>query len=344
MTLKEIAAEAGVSVSTVSRVINKKGTSAASKEVQDKIWEIVRRTGSSPNTAARNLKTGRADELESKRSHSIACIFARTDEPMKDTFFSTLARGIEQEAFKHNYIVKYIISSLDISNPATFRLITENQVDGAAVLGRCDKQMLSFLKKYFNYVVYSGLNNINAKYDQIICDGHMAAVSAMEELFKLGHSKIAYIGETHFENRYEGYCSALTSKHLPIKRDYIINTPLNTEGGYNGAIKLLKNAPHDFTAIFCPNDTTAIGAIKALQENNMRIPKDVSLISIDDIELAQYISPMLTTIHIPIEEMGQMAAKILIDRIEGGHTLPLKLSLPFHLATRESCAQPRRNY
>ena len=263
---------------------------------------------------------------------------------MKDTFFSTLARGIEQEAFKHNYIVKYIISSLDISNPATFRLITENQVDGAAVLGRCDKQMLSFLKKYFNYVVYSGLNNINAKYDQIICDGHMAAVSAMEELFKLGHSKIAYIGETHFENRYEGYCSALTSKHLPIKRDYIINTPLNTEGGYNGAIKLLKNAPHDFTAIFCPNDTTAIGAIKALQENNMRIPKDVSLISIDDIELAQYISPMLTTIHIPIEEMGQMAAKILIDRIEGGHTLPLKLSLPFHLATRESCAQPPRNY
>lgn len=68
---------------------------------------------------------------------------------MKDTFFSTLARGIEQVAFKHNYIVKYIISSLDISNPATFRLITENQVDGAAVLGRCDKQMLSFSEKIF---------------------------------------------------------------------------------------------------------------------------------------------------------------------------------------------------
>ena len=235
MTLKEIAAEAGVSVSTVSRVINKKGTSAASKEVQDKIWEIVRRTGYSPNAAARNLKTGHSGESESKRSRAIACIFARTDEPMKDTFFSTLARGIEQEAFRHNYIVKYIISSLDISNPATFRLVTENQVDGAAVLGRCDKQMLSFLKKYFNYVVYSGLNNLNAKYDQIICDGHLAAVSAMEELFKLGHSKIAYIGETHFENRYEGDCSALTAKHLPIKREYIINTPLNTEGGYNGA-------------------------------------------------------------------------------------------------------------
>lgn len=344
MTLKEIAAEAGVSISTVSRVINKKGTSAASKEVQDKIWEIVRKTGYSPNTAARNLKTGQNDEGECKRSRSIACIFARTNEPMKDAFFSTLARGIEQEAFRHNYIVKYILSSLDISNPATFRLITENQVDGAAVLGRCDKQMLSFLKKYFNFVVYSGLNSLNAKYDQIICDGHMAAIMAMDELFKLGHSKIAYIGETHFENRYEGYCSALTSKHLPIRRDLIINTPMNTENGYNGALKLLKNTSQDFTAIFCPNDITAIGVMKALQENHLRIPKDVSLISIDDIELVQYISPMLTTVHIPVEEMGQMAAKILIDRIEGGHTLPMKLSLPFHLATRESCAQPRRNY
>ena len=108
MTLKEIAMEAGVSISTVSRVINKKGTSAASKEVQDKIWEIVRRTGYSPNAAARNLKTGHSAENESKRSRSIACIFARTDEPMKDTFFSTLARGIEQEAFRHNILLKIL--------------------------------------------------------------------------------------------------------------------------------------------------------------------------------------------------------------------------------------------
>lgn len=342
MTLKEIAKEAGVSISTVSRVINQKGTAPASKEVQDRIWEIVRKTGYSPNTAARNLKSGR-DASDAPPSRSIACIFARTHEPMKDAFFSTLARGIEHEAFRHNYIVKYIITSLDINNPATFRLITDNQVDGAAVLGRCDKQMLSFLKKYFNYVVYSGLNNLNAKYDQIICDGHMAAVTAVEELMKLGHSKIAYIGETSNENRYEGYCAALASKNLPIKRDCIVNVPMGYEGGYNGALKLLNNS-RDFTAIFCPNDITSIGIMKALQENNLRIPKDVSLISIDDIDLVQYITPMLTTVHIPISEMGEMAAKILIDRIEGGHHLPMKISLPFYITTRESCAAPHRKY
>ena len=77
----------------------------------------------------------------------------------------------------------------------------------------------------------------------------------------------------------------------------------------------------------------------AFQESGIRIPQDISLISIDDIDTASYLTPMLTTIHIPTQEMGQMAAKILIDRIDGGHRLPIKLNLPFYLANRESCAR-----
>ena len=81
--------------------------------------------------------------------------------------------------------------------------------------------------------------------------------------------------------------------------------------------------------------------MRALKEHNLSIPEDVSLISIDDIETAQYLTPMLTTIHIPVDEMGQMTAKILIDRIEGGHTLPMKISLPYYIANRESCGPCR---
>ena len=339
MTLKDIAKEAGVSISTVSRVINQKGASAASKEVQDKIWEIVRRTGYSPNAAARDLKTGNSRSSK-KPTRSIACIFACSEDPLKDIFISTLARGIEEEAFHHNYIVKHLITFLDIDNPAVFRLITENQVDGVAVLGRCNRQMLSFLKKHFNYVVYSGLNTLNAKYDQVICDGYQAAVSIMEKLFEIGHTRIAYIGETRDENRYEGYCAALSAKRLPLRREFVVNSPMTTEGGYQGTLRLLKKS-RDFTAIFCSNDTTAIGTIRALQENKVRIPKDVSVIGIDDIDVVQYITPLLTTVHIPIEEMGKTAAKILIDRIEGGHRLHMKINLPFSIVWRETCAEPR---
>ena len=127
MTLREIAQEAGVSISTVSRVINQNNSSAASKEVQDRIWEIVRRTGYTPNSSARNLKNGAA-ELSSEPSHSIACLFARTPEAITDPFFSQLARSIEKEAFKQNYILKYSFTSIDIQHPSTFHLIANNQV------------------------------------------------------------------------------------------------------------------------------------------------------------------------------------------------------------------------
>lgn len=338
MTLKEIAQEAGVSISTVSRVVNKNAPGAASKEVQDKIWEIVRRTGYTPNSTAQSLKMG--EEAAASVSRSIACMFARTTDADTDLFFSSLARSIEQEAFKRNYVLKYSFSSFDTNHPNTFRLITDNHVDGVVILGRCDKPLLKMMKQYFNYVAYTGLNYLDAKYDQIICDGHQAAKAAVDYLIELGHKKIAYIGETQSENRYSGYCESLTAHRIAFWKGYTANVNLSLENGYQGVKRLIENGC-DATAYFCANDITAIGAMRALQEAGLSIPKDVSVIGIDDIETAQYLTPMLTTVHIPVEEMGQMTAKLLIDRIEGGHHLPVKMALPFYIAKRDSCAPPK---
>lgn len=342
MTLKEIAAEAGVSISTVSRVINKSSKSPASKEIQDKIWEIVRRTGYVPNSTARDLKMG-AVSPSAPRSHSIACLFARVPDAATDTFFSALARSIEKEAFRHNYILKYTFTAIDTQHPNIFRLIADNQVDGVAVLGRCDKQLLKFLKKYFQYVAYTGINGLNAKYDQIICDGFEASKSAVNHLIELGHTRIGYIGEVEEENRYLGYCAALTEAGLPIYKGHVIDVPMTPEGGYRGVSGLLDTGSNA-TAFFCSNDNTAIGAMRAFKERGISIPDDVSIISIDDIETAQYLTPMLTTVHIPLEDMGKMTAKTLIDRIEGGHSLPMKINLPYYIAKRESCAPCRKDW
>lgn len=337
MTLKEIAVEAGVSVSTVSRVINKSSKSPASQQVQDRIWEIVRRTGYTPNSNARQLKMGNP-AAPAGASRSIACLFARVHEAETDTFFASLARSIEKEAFKHGYIVKYTFTAFDIHDPNIFRLISDNHVDGVAVLGRCDKHLLKFLKQYFRYVAYTGLNNLDAKYDQIVCDGYQAAITAMEHLLKLGHTRIAYVGETSSEDRYRGYCTALAEAGLSFCRELVSDESLSPEGGYHGTDRILKKGI-TVSAFFCPNDATAIGATRAVKEHGLSIPEDISLISIDDIDTAQYLTPMLTTIHIPVEEMGQMTAKILIDRIEGGHTLPVKVNLPYYIAGRESCGE-----
>lgn len=340
MTLKEIAIEAGVSVSTVSRVINS-NSKAAGREVQERIWEIVRRTGYTPNSVARSLKMGNGHQPETF-ARSLACLFARTQDAMSDQFFHSLSRSIEEEAFQHNYILKYSFSAFDIKNPATYQLVVDNQVNGIAVLGRCDKPTLKFLKQHFNSVVYVGLNSLDAKYDQIICGGREAGCAATEHLIRLGHRRIGYIGETVCEERYLGYCDALNAHQLPIKAEYTANVSLSAENGYKGAKQLL-DRKSDISAVFCSNDITAIGAMRAFQERGVRIPKDISLVSIDDIDTAQYLSPMLTTIHIPTQEMGQMAAKILIDRIQGGHKFPVKVSLPFYLARRESCSKYKGN-
>ncbi len=337
MTLKEIAKEAGVSISTVSRVINQNSPGAASKEVQDRIWEIVRRSGYTPNSNARSLKMGNGS---APASHSIACLFARTPEASSDLFFSSLARSMEQEAFRYNYVLKYSFSSIDLSHPNTFRLISDNHVDGAVILGRCDKPMLKTMKQYFHYIAYAGLNHLEAKYDQIICDGSQAAEAAVNHLIQLGHRKIAYVGEMKAENRYTGYCNALSAHKIPLNKSFCANVLLSSEGGYLGTKKLLENGC-DATGFFCGSDATAIGSMRAIQEKGLSIPADVSVISIDDIDTAQYLTPMLTTVHIPVEEMGQMTAKTLIDRIEGGHHLPIQINLPFYIAVRDSCAPPK---
>ena len=337
MTLKDISSRVGVSISTVSRVINNKDSKAASPEVQEKIWSIVRETGYTPNTAARNLKLGEGDEPVMKESRSIACIIARSENAIEEPFFLDLSRSIEKEAFKHGYVMRYTSSAYNLTSSDTFNIISNTKVDGVVVLGRFNLNLSAFLKNHYKNVVYAGLNSIDYNYDQVICDGYKASITAVKHLASLRHTNIGYIGETSNEVRFKGYCDTLKELDLPINQQNIIDAHLSTDGGYNGAKKLLNNKTNP-SSIFCANDITAIGALKALKESGLRVPEDISIISIDDIDMAQYVSPMLTTIHIPIEELGKITAKTLIDRIEHGHALPMKIEIPFTLTKRESCA------
>ncbi|SCP97506.1 LacI family DNA-binding transcriptional regulator [Anaerobium acetethylicum] len=338
MTLKEIARQAGVSISTVSRVINHSNTKVASQEVQDRIWKIVRENNYVPNSTARSLKLGTTEEYEPKRTRTIGCIFARSSDTTNDPFFTQIARSIEREAFRQGYILKYSFSAIDINNPSTFSLIANHQVNGVAVLGRFDKNLLNFIKKQYKHVVYTGLNTIDTGFDQVICDGYQASIAAVKHLYKLGHRRIGYVGEKSKELRYQGYMDTMKELGLPLNREDIVITQLSSDGGYNGMKKFLKETDSiGVTAFFCANDLTAIGAMKAIKENGLSVPYDIAIMSIDDIDTAQYVSPMLSTIHVPMDELGKMTAKILIDRIENGKNLPMKIELPFSFALRESC-------
>ena len=337
MTLKEIASLAGVSPSTVSRVINHPGSKAASRKVEDKIWQIVRETGYIPDISARSLKLHGTLGRTQDSPKAIGCFLARTH--TSDPFFSKITRGLEWEALRNGYTVKYIFSYQDMRQPDIRQAVRQTKVEGAALLGRPDSKMRSFLKANFKKIIYAGLNNIDSDFDQITCNAYLASKTAVSYLAELGHTQIAYLGERKNEIRYRGYLDAISQLALPLNREYIIDTPLSTEGGYQAATRLL-SSENNITALFCANDLTAIGAMKAAKEIGRSIPQDLSVIGIDDIETCQYTKPMLTTIHIPMENLGTMTAKILIDRIETGKRIPMKVELPFRLIRRDSCAAP----
>ena len=342
MTLKEIAKEAGVSVSTVSRVINQENTKAASPKVQARIWEIIRRTGYSPNKTARNLKLGQSAELRDPDPKSIACVYARTHTDMSDPFFSQIVKALELEAIKSRYFIRYSFTSQDLGRPETAAQLTQFPADGIVVLGRYDQRIASLVSNLSKNVVYTGLIPMDFQFDQVVCDGSEIVYTAISYLKSLGHSVIGYIGEQDKEPRFSGYKEALSKLDLPFAQRNTANVHQTSEGGYEG-MKMLARTCDDLSAILCANDRTAIGVLHALKKLNFRVPEDISVISIDDIDIAQYMSPMLTTVHIPTDELGKMAFKVLLDRVSGGHRMPLKTFLPYYIAKRDSCCPFNRD-
>ncbi len=336
MTLKELAKLCGVSVSTVSRVVNGNTPHAASPAVADKIWKMVHETGYIPNSYAQGLKMGGAQKAPHK-TYSIACIFARFSDGESNQFFSELFRIIEQQCTQNKCRVTGIFPGAGEKKSSSALKLPP--VDGVIVMGRCSKYFLDTIKKQCKNIILVGLNSLkDSSCDQVICDGYEAAKTAVQYLQQLGHTRIGYIGEQSEEARYRGYYDAMMELKLPIEHSYIFNTHQSTKGGYHSGIKLLKAGLRP-TALFCANDITAIGVIKSLQENNVLVPNDVSIISIDNIEMCQYCTPMLTSINIPREDLGRFTVKMLLDRIEGGHTVPAKMYIPFALVKRESCAR-----
>lgn len=335
MNIKDVAKAAGVSPSTVSRVVNGGNRTAASEETQEKIWEAVRQLGYSPNHHARSLK--KPQNTKGPRAE-IDCVYARKVGPFLDPFFATLMHAAELELTKMGYILRYYYSIEDIETSGVNR--RDPEVSAAIVLGRPQDEGLALLRKNYTSIVYSGLNDLPDEIDQVVCSGYKAATACVDYLFGLGHTKICYLGETANEQRYQGYRDAMERLEISVE-NYVIETPFTPAGAYDAVTAFLWRN-RDFTAIVCANDMSAMGVLKALKEHKLKVPRDVSMVGINDMEAVRYLDPMLTAVSIPVEEMGKMVAKLLVDRIEGGHRLATKVEIPFSLISRDSCGPVRR--
>lgn len=345
MSIKKIAEKAGVSPSTVSRVLNNPNYKCSSKEIRDKIWLAAMELNYAPNEAARNLRRG--GTAKSNKTYYINVLMTRMDDSQTDPFFSELLRIIESEIHKQLCILTNVQYMSLFSNDKKCRHAnldkiiedmyeeTAGKCDGLIIIGKCNKEAIKKLKNKYKNVVSVNRNSTNYEVDEVVCDGRKIAYIAVEYLVKLGHRDIGYVGECHHESRYMGFSDALQMHNIPLEPEYILETKQTEKEGFEAMERILKS-DHCPTGIYCANDITAIGMLKCLNKhkNNYYMP---SIIASDDIEAAQNCNPMLTTVGLPKEDMGKFALYLLLDRIRGGHKGVVKMELEGNLIVRSSC-------
>ena len=325
LTIKDIARLSGVSVSTVSRVLNDRPD--VSEESRRRVRAVIAEAHYIPNNTAR--------ELVRVRSEAIGLIVRG----MQNPFYTDIILAIERTLDTAGYtMVMRQIGSSDVELEAGAVMEREKRLRGIIFLGgRSDYTAEELARVTVPFVCCSYTNSYGTlnpdEYSSVsICD-ESAAFGAVSELIANGHRRIAALIAEEDDSsisqlRYQGYCRALRENGIPLRDELVFSTgdSFAIEDAYRTMGAALERTD-DFTALFAIADDMAIGAMRALREHGRSVPEDCSVIAIDGIAVSEYIHPMLSTLCQPKEELGTRSAELLIDMIEGrgGHaqvTLP----------------------
>lgn len=334
VTLYEIAQKAGVSISTVSRVLNKDQSKPASKATAEKVMQIAYETG---------YLTPPAPVSSAFRSRSVLCLLSNTAFDYSDYFYSQVLLGIKEEAKYYDLKLTQQLFSVEFDSDNLYKNLEANLYDGIILLGCFEKSKVEFIKSCTPNVVYAGLNYMDSELDQVICDSYQAINTMMDHLVLCGHKRISFFGVINEnaasqinEHRFAAYCDALTRHGLPLDRALCKNIELKSECAYNATLELIRDGIRP-DAILCSTDSCAIGVISALRLHHIRVPEDISVVGHDDIDLSEFMEPKLTTVYMQKYELGKFAVKLLNDRMEERHKIPVMIHLPYHLEIRSSC-------
>lgn len=336
MSLKKIAKLTGASIATVSRVLNNPTYHCQDNALTERIRQTARDLNYVPNASARQLKMGNKTDASALSHYVIDILLTRFNSLDSDSFFKEMFRYVESEFHKQGCVVGKILHVPDITHMAAEK--TRPHADGLLILGKCPADLVDDLHRFYPALLAIDRNPTDHQMDEVVCRGTQAAALAVEYLLRLGHKKIAYIGDCNQEARYIGYYECLLAHKIPLVYDYVFSTNQTRDEGEHTFHRIIE-LPQPPTAVFCANDTTAIGFLNAMKQYNGRKRKNLfrpAVVSIDDIEEAAFVSPSLTTVHIPKEAMAHLAVLTMRDRLQGGHRIYSRTELPCHLVVRES--------
>lgn len=330
-TLKDVAERAGVSIATVSYVIN--NSRRVSADTRDRVNDAIQQLGFRLNQTAQSLRR--------QRTSMIGLIVPDNSNP----FFAEIARGVEEVGFDHGFAVMLCNSNSMIEREIEYiELVLSRQVAG--IILSSTSPSVEHVDKIIEAGVPVGLFYRSAgelSLDTYQIDNVRAGYLATKHLIELGHRRIAHIAArsplTSSGHRQDGYTQALRDSGMVPEKSLVARGD-NLIGGGDFAMEALLRSGADFTGVFAANDAMAIGAIRALKRAGMRVPDDVSIVGVDDIILASYSEPPLTTVSQPKYEAGRTAASRLIERIEGNYEGGARaFDLDIGLVRRESTRQ-----
>jgi LacI family transcriptional regulator len=331
-TQADVAKLAGVSQSAVSQVLTR-SDSAIPEETKQRVFDAIDQLGYVPYRPAQSLRT--------QKSYTIASIIPDITNP----YYPAFQRGIQSVANQHDYdLIIYDTEEKEENEKRSLRSLERAGVDGAIVtlfyLGV--EHLRPLIEQNIPVVFLRGRPGAEEDLiiDRIYVDNVSMAKTVISFLIKKGHTRIGMIAGLEDtpprRDRIRGFCKALEEHQLPLDEILIQDGDFTETGGYQGMKKLLKVIPRP-TAVFAANDLMALGAMTAIREAKMDIPKDIALVGLDDIPAAKLVHPPLTTISQMQENIGRIAADMIFERIAGtAPATPRMVEMPYKLIIRES--------
>ncbi len=330
-TIRQVAEKASVSLTTVSHVIN--NTRFVSEDMRRRVQAAMDELDYRPNALARALRRG--------ETNTLGLILPDSANP----FFAEIGRGIEATAFGLGYSVILCNTEGNLDNECLYLdVLSKKQVDGMILVAAGDQtDSLRTLQSQRVPMVVVDRDLPEVEIDAVLADNRHGGYLATRHLIELGHRRIGCIAGpsnvTPSAQRVTGYREALAEANLPVDENLISRGDFHPESGWAATLAILRQTEPP-TAIFACNDLMAIGALRAAAETGRQVPADLAIVGFDDIDLASYTIPPLTTIAQPKLEMGRRAVQFLIERLADKARPARREVLPTTLVVRGSSRTP----
>jgi len=333
-TIRDVARMANVSTATVSRILNHDPRYKVTEETKNRVLAAVSALDYKLRPRAAHSRPGAAQDPAHAK---IGCILSITKGKYNDPYFMSVLSGAEEQLKSKGYSISFIRTVTELNDRKRLATAFDEDVSGLILMESLDSDTYEFIRSKVPHIV--GIDTKRTDIDNVAYDHHDVGMQATQHLIRLGHTKIGYIGgsgesaQIVSSRRYQGYSLAMQAAGLPINPDWVIDCEWD-EALCAKKLQELCSRDNLPTAFFAASDLMAISALSAFEECRVDVPGKVAVIGMSDIEIARFTVPPLTTLRVPKEELGMVAANLLAERLSGSTLPPQKVTLPSKLIKR----------